>query len=296
MPPERSRARVTGGELAYLDVGEGRPVVLVHGFPTSSFLWRRLVGVLASRFRVIAPDLLGYGDSDKPDDTPLDLRAQAAYLRELIEALGLESPAVVGHGFGGGIAQLLALEGAAGAIVLLAPVAFDEWPPSLVEEVKALPADQELPAVVRAIVTTGFDLGMARRARLSAQELEEYVRPWDAAEGARAFFRAARGLDGLGLEDTEERLAGLDVPMFVIWGEEDVFLSVLLADRFADAIPAATVALLPGCGHFVTEDATETLGPWIYEWLRARYLEEGHAHGSAPVTVQLERPHEEEME
>jgi len=79
MTLEMRRARVSGGELAYVDEGEGLGVVLLHGFPTSSHLWRDLVPMLAPRFRAIAVDLLGYGDSHKPaDPTALTITRQAA--------------------------------------------------------------------------------------------------------------------------------------------------------------------------------------------------------------------------
>ena len=68
IPPERRRTAVSGGQLAYVDVGDGPPVLLVHGFPTSSYLWRREMWLLAQRMRVVAPDLLGYGESGKPPE------------------------------------------------------------------------------------------------------------------------------------------------------------------------------------------------------------------------------------
>ena len=123
--PEPTRFPSSGGQLAYLDVGDGDPVLLLHGFPSSSATWHELAPALARRFRVIAPDLLGHGLSDRPTHAPLDLRAQARYVRELVDHLGLGRLAIVGHGHGGGVAQLLALEGAdVGAMVLVSTVAF----------------------------------------------------------------------------------------------------------------------------------------------------------------------------
>ena len=89
MTLDRRRVRVSGGELAVVDQGEGKPVVLLHGFPTSSHLWRDVVPLLATRARAVAVDLLGYGDSEKPSDRPLGIRAQARYVRELLGRLGL---------------------------------------------------------------------------------------------------------------------------------------------------------------------------------------------------------------
>ena len=77
---ERARARVSAGELAYAEAGDGPPVVLLHGFPTSADLWRREAPLLASRMRVVVPDLLGYGQSDRPAGADLTIVGQARHV------------------------------------------------------------------------------------------------------------------------------------------------------------------------------------------------------------------------
>src|SRR5205823_11090171 len=83
----KRRLPTSGGEIAFVDEGEGPAVVLLHGFPSSSYSWRTFVPMLAARHRVIAPDLLGFGESDMPEDVSLGVTAQAGYVRELLEAL-----------------------------------------------------------------------------------------------------------------------------------------------------------------------------------------------------------------
>ncbi len=127
MTNEYRRVATSGGELAYLDIGEGPTVLLLHGFPFSSSQWRHLMPLLAARFRVIAPDLPAAGISVALPGVRLDLSAQAGYVRELLLAAGVERFAVVGHGTGAGIAQLLALDGNdVDAMVLLD--ALGGWP------------------------------------------------------------------------------------------------------------------------------------------------------------------------
>jgi 2-hydroxymuconate-semialdehyde hydrolase len=284
------RARVSGGELAYLDEGEGPPVVLLHGFPLSSFMWREFMPVLSSRFHVIAPDLLGAGASDKPADAPLDIAAQAGYVRELLDTLGVDRFAAIGHGVGGGIAQLLAREGSLDAMVLLDAVAFDAWPSPPTRDLQATTPDQRTPEIVRAVMRSEFDLGMGYPARLSDDMFGMYASPWEGEAGVEAFFRWVGSLDGAGLEDAASWLADAGFPVLILWGEDDTFQPVASAERLNDAIPTSTLGLLPGCGHFVTEDAPETIAPMIYEYLRARYLKEPHGHASEGiVTIQLER-------
>jgi pimeloyl-ACP methyl ester carboxylesterase len=289
--PERRRFRTSGGELSYIDAGEGPAVVLLHGFPSSSYLWRREIPMLAGRMRVIAPDLLGYGESDKPPGAPLSLAAHAGYIGELLSGLGVGSAALVGHDIGGGVAQLLATSGLATTLVLVDPVAFGDWPTAGMRTVQATPRGRETKEMAERIVRLAFEVGMEHRAFLSPAELDIYVAPWIA--DPPALFRAARAMDGRGLDGVVANLAGHGMPVFVLWGEEDAFNPPSLAERLLEALPGATVALLPGCGHFVTEDAPTTTAPLIYEFLRRNHLGEGRPTAPAsegPVQIFLERP------
>lgn len=292
MTLERKRARISAGELAYVDEGDGPAVLLVHGFPTSSHLWRDVAPLLAPRFRAIAPDLLGYGDSDKPADAPLHIRAQAGYLRELLAELGVTEFAAVGHDIGGGVVQLLALEGGVRTLVLIDAISFDSWPIEGVKMLQGADPGQVTEEFVEQVVRISFDLGMGHRDRLAEEDLEEYLRPWRG--DPLALLRAARGIDGEGLVGTEDGLAALDAPVFVIWGDDDPFQPSELAERFGEVIPSATVALLPGCSHFVIEDAPETVGPLVLQFLRSRYLgDDTYAHVSPETLgISLERPDE----
>jgi 2-hydroxymuconate-semialdehyde hydrolase len=287
-----SRARVSAGELAYVDIGEGPPVLLLHGFPTSSYLWRREAWLLAQRMRVIAPDLLGYGESDKPEDADLSEPAQAGYVCELLARLGVDELAIVGHDIGGAIAQLLALGGelSVRTLVLLDSDCFDAWPIEGVKMLQAATPEQETPEFVEEILRLTFDLGISHRSRVDESIIEAYLRPW--RTDARAFFRATRGITGRGLSGRDDELAALDQRVLIIWGEDDPFLGAELGERLGEAIPGSTVALLPGCSHFVTEDAPQTVGPLIYEFLRSQYLmnPHSHVHERGPVSVFLERP------
>lgn len=295
------RLRTSGGEMAYVDQGAGPPVVLLHGFPTSSYLWRDVVPALADRMRVIAPDLLGYGESDKPEDRELNPRAQARHVRELLEYLGIDEFAVVGHDVGGGIAQLLAFEGRVRAMVLLDSVAFDAWPIEGVRLLQDAGSQDATPEFVAGVIELAMDLGTAREGGLDAEALAAYRAPFSTEDGAHAFFRAARGIDGVGLAGRERDLQDLDVPTLVVWGEQDPYLGPELGERLADLLPQAVLVLLPGCSHLVIEDAPETVAALISQFLRSKYLGlahshdhgDGHAHGHAagtgPVVIPVER-------
>jgi pimeloyl-ACP methyl ester carboxylesterase len=286
------RFGVSAGGIAYVDEGRGPPVLLLHGFPTSSYLWRNLIPFLAQRMRVVAPDLLGYGASEKAEDSDLTVRAQAAYVRELLAHLGIEEFAVVGHDLGGAIAQLLALEGGVLAMVLVDSAAFDVWPIEGVRMLQDARPEQETPEFVQQVLRLTFELGLGHVDRLTDDVFAAYREPFAGEEGGRAFFRAARAIDGVGLADREEELASLEIPVMLLWGEDDPYLPVEVADRLNEAIPTSTLALLPGCSHFLPEDAPDTVGALVYEYLRARYLAEEHGHEQPVISLEsLRRGH-----
>ncbi len=294
---ERTRASVSGGEMAYVDVGDGPAVVLLHGFPTSSFLWRREAWLLAQRMRVVAPDLLGYGESDKPVDGDLSEPAQARYVAELLEGLGIDRAAVVGHDIGGAVAQILALDHgslAIPALVLLNAPSFDVWPIEGVRMLQGATPEQETREFVQDLVELTFDLGVAHREWLDDATVRIYAEPW--VRDPSGFFRAARGIRGVGLAGREEELAALESRVFLLWGEDDPFVPPEVGERLNDVIPGSTLALLPGCSHFVTEDAPTTAGPLVFAFLRSTYLADASTEptepSDEPVPVFLGRPPE----
>ncbi len=99
---------VGDARVAYVDQGSGPPVLLLHGCPFSSFVWRNVISRLSGRFRCIAPDLRGLGDTETPLGADWSVRSQMQMVVGLLDALGLEKVHVVGHDQGGAVAQLLA--------------------------------------------------------------------------------------------------------------------------------------------------------------------------------------------
>lgn len=282
------------GLVAYHDAGEGPAVLLLHGFPASSWQWREFLPLFATRFRVVAPDLPGAGASIPREGARLDLSGHAGAVHSLLEHLGIERVAIVAHGHGAGVAQLLALDHPeTDALVLLDAAAFDAWPSAtLVRARDRLEAEGAAPALVRTIVRDAFERGAVQRGRLGPDLVEAYAHPYVSGEGPRRFAQVVRGLDGRGLLGCEAALAAFDAPTLILWGEDDPVYPPAVADRLNEAMPSSTLGLLPGCGHFLVEEAGETIGPMIAEYLRARYAHAPHGHGDPTegiVMLQLER-------
>jgi pimeloyl-ACP methyl ester carboxylesterase len=240
------------GGLTYLDEGprDGDVVILLNGWPTSSHVWRRLVPLLATRFRVLAPDLGGG-----------DLRSQTSDVEGLLAHLDVGRFAAIGHSYGGGVAQLLALDDVGcDALVLIDSVAFEVAPPDDLGPV------------------TFVERGTVEIDSLPAEDLLAYT------DGDRG--RPPR-LDGA-LEGLEDAMTAWEFPVFMLWGEDDPYTPVSLAERLNGAIPASTLGVVPESGHFLLDDAFESVGMLIHEYLRARYLGSPHGHDGV-VMLQLER-------
>ncbi|MGH2526353.1 MAG: alpha/beta fold hydrolase [Actinomycetota bacterium] len=288
---DKRRVRVRAGEFALVDEGdpEAPPVVLLSGGITSSYAWRRLIPLLSPFMHVIAPDLLGSGDSEAADGADLRLPSHADHVRALLRALGVERFAVVGHGHGGGVAQLLALDGNVDALVLIDAIAFDAWPAQRVRELNTQ-LDQLDAEDVETWLSEMLDAG-TKRAQLTTADVHEYVRPFAGPGGLERFRRVIASFDGDGLTDLEPRFAGLEIPVFIVWGEDDTFVMPENAERLADVLPWSSVALLPGCGHFLLEDAADTVAPLIFKWFQRQYLKVEHRHeaDAGPVVVSLGR-------
>jgi len=222
-------------------------VVLLHGWPGGVHTWRQLVPLLATRFRVLTPELTG-----------TDLRVQAGEVADHLRDLGVERFAAVGHGHGGGVAQILAA-GDVGveALVLIDSIAFDESPP----------ADLD--------ARTFVERGSVEIADLPQEDLDAYA----AAPPPPAAV-------DLGVEAAA--MSTWTFPIFLLWGEEDRYLPVSLAERITDACPGATLGVVPDSGHFLLDDAFDPVGVMILEYLRSRYQGAPHGHEGV-VMLQLER-------
>jgi pimeloyl-ACP methyl ester carboxylesterase len=255
---------VEGGRLHYVDEGEGPPVVLVHGTPVWSFVYRHLIADLSRTHRVVAPDHLGFGLSDKPAEADYRPAAHARNLERLIEALGLRDVVLVVHDFGGPIGLSYAVEHPENvrALVLL-----NTWMWSLAGT-PAERASRMLSGAVGRFLYRRLNLSprvllptlFADRSRLTPEIHRHYVDAFPSPAERQAPWVFARELMGSsgwyeGLWRRRDRLAGL--PALVLWGMKDSAFRPDALARWREALPGARVVELPDAGHFVQEEAPE---------------------------------------
>ena len=234
--------------------GVGDPVVLLHGFPTSSYLWSDVVPLIPAGHRVVVLDLLGFGRSDPPRGEAVDLRAHSDRLITVFDELGINRACVVGHDVGGGVAQITAVRHPhrVSRLGLVSSVAFDAWPSREVRIARAmLPLTRHLPpswivSVVHADLLRGY-LDHEK----GAHDVDLYLRPFAEGHGRDALVRHMESLTSEQTAALAPRLREIACPTTIVWGERDPFLPVALAERLHHAIPRSTLEIIPGARHFL---------------------------------------------
>jgi haloalkane dehalogenase len=263
-----------GLRLHYLDEGAGEPVLLLHGEPTWSYLWRRIVPpIAASGRRAVAPDLIGFGRSDKPADVGwYSYDRHVASVTRLVHALDLQGLTMVVHDWGGPIGLRVAVENperVARLVVLDTGIAAGAPPSETWLRFRE--------AVRRA--GDGLDIGRLVAAG-TARGLPDDVRAaYDApfaAPGSKAGALAFPDLvptepghpSAAAMNRVRDALASWTKPALVVWGADDAVLPPRYAERFVELIPGATgPELVQDASHFLQEDAPDEVAAAILRFL-----------------------------
>lgn len=250
-----------GDRVAYDVFGEGKPVILVHGTPFSSYVWRSIAPALAESYRVHVFDLLGYGASEKREGQDVSLYAQGKLLAALLDHWGLESPMVVGHDFGGAITlRAHLLEGCDfERIVLMDAVAVAPWGSSFFRLVRDYPGVfGQIPGYMHRAMIAAYVRDATYRP-MTDEEVIPYVEPWLGEEGQAALYRQIAQNDQRYTDEAEPLYGEIERPVLVLWGEEDRWLSVEIGEKLHSSIPGSQMKTIPECAHLAQEDAMEAV-------------------------------------
>lgn len=244
------------------------PVLLLHGFPESSYMWRHMLPALAAAGRrAIAPDLPGYGDS--PPDPPGTWERNVEAVERFRAALGLERVTLLAHDWGALIGLRWACDhpGAASAIVVAGAGFFPDARWHGMANMLRTPGEGER------LVSELDRVGLTRMLRavgrgFGDQAIEEYFKVFTTEEGRRGVLELYRSGDFADkLAPYQGKLASLGVPMLALWGEDDVFAPPAGAYRFRKEVPGTEVVVIEDAGHFMFEDAPERCARKVVEFL-----------------------------
>jgi haloalkane dehalogenase len=285
-PYQKRRRLVLGREMAYVEAGEGDPIVLLHGNPTSSYLWRNVIPHLQLRGRCIAPDLIGMGDSDKlPDSGPGSYRfvEHRRYLDALLEALDVrERVTFVIHNWGSALGfdwanrHREAVKGIAYMEAILRPQGWDHWDnANMGPALRALRSEAGEEMVLRDNFFIEQILPKAILRTLSADEMAAYRRPFaEPGEGRRPTLTFVRQIPIEGepadvntiVSAYAEWLAKSDVPKLFLKAEPGLLVAGGANLDFARKLPAQTEVTIAGV-HYVQEDSPDEIGRAISGWM-----------------------------
>lgn len=263
---------INGHRLSYLDEGQGPVLVMLHGNPSWSYLYRNLVSRLRDRFRVIVPDHMGCGLSDKPKDYPYRLRTHIDNLTILLDRLGVDRCSLVVHDWGGAIGMGWAVEHLEKVekICVLNTAAFLSSRIPLRINICRLP-------VLGQIIIQGFNgfawpaTFMAVRKKMAKEVAAGFLYPYDSWNHRIATHRFVQDIP-LGkkhpswpdLAKIDSNLAKLqDKPMLICWGGKDFCFNDFFFDEWQQRFPAAQCHYFPEAGHYILEDAFDEVAPLV---------------------------------
>ncbi len=271
---------LAGLRMHYIDEGQGEPALLLHGNPTWSFYYRRLAAALETTHRVVAPDHIGCGLSDKPQDYDYTLSTHIANLESLVAALGLERVTLVLHDWGGAIGMGYAArhpENIARIVVLNTAAFFSKRVPLRIR-VCRIP-------LFGAVAVRGLN-GFARAALVMAVNHHErmtpdvrrgYLLPYDSWANRVAVHRFVLDIPRRPSDRSYQTLREIeaalprfrDTPMLIQWGALDWCFDMSFLDEWRRRFPNAEVDVYDDAAHYVLEDAHERIIPRVQQFLRA---------------------------
>jgi haloalkane dehalogenase len=264
-PPLATVTLDDGMTLAYRELGAGPPVLLLHGWPTSSYLWRNVMPAIARRNCVIALDLPGFGGSDKPVDVRYDFDFYDRALDGFLGRLEMDQFGIAVHDLGGpiGLHWMMRNPGRVNRLALLNTLVYPEVRPGLVEFLRTInnpdTRDQlTSPEGLAELMRSGLsDVGL-----LTDELLGAVCGPFQDPSARLALALATTGLSPVEFARVGAWVPSLDIPVRIVYGGRDRVLTDV-ADTMARVVrdvPHAEVTVLPDSGHFVQEDAGERVG------------------------------------
>ncbi|PCI49262.1 MAG: haloalkane dehalogenase [Alphaproteobacteria bacterium] len=279
-PFESHYVEVLGSKMHYVDEGEGDPILFLHGNPTSSYLWRNVIPHLKGSGRLIAPDLIGMGKSDKPD-IPYRFEDHARYLDAFIEKLGLKNITLVVHDWGSGLGFHYAVrhpDNIAGIAFMEAllpfPEQFERHPfgmfAMLRDPVKGKKAVMEDNVFVEKI------LPMSVKRKLTETEMNAYRAPFPTVQSRLPVYVWPQEVPfDDGPEDIKDMIRNYtawfeksDMPKLLIYGDPGAIIPPGNIERFIERFPHLETHFVGVASHFLQEDHPHNIGRAIWDWHR----------------------------
>jgi pimeloyl-ACP methyl ester carboxylesterase len=276
--PELQRITIHGHERAYVKMGQGPTLLLLHGLGCDHTTWSPVIHDLARHFTVIAPDLLGHGVSAKPR-ADYSVGGYANGMRDLLTVLDIDKVTVVGHSFGGGIAMQFAYQfpERTERMILVAPGGLGPEVSPLIRAV-TLPGFHQVMGVatlpgIRHVGKAGLR-ALSRSKVTAVRDLAEVAEIFESFKDPRAraairhVVRAVVDMRGQIVTMVDRAYLTQAMPMLVVWGTDDVVIPSRHAENVARIAPGAVVEVLPNSGHFPHKDHPDRFVKIVQDFIK----------------------------
>jgi pimeloyl-ACP methyl ester carboxylesterase len=270
---DRKEVALSQGSVLYCERGSGQPIVFLHGLMVNANLWRKVVPLLADRYRCIAPDLpLGSHGLAMNADADLSPPAIAGLIADFLDALKLEGATLVANDTGGALAQMVATEHPkrVARLVLTNCDAYENFPPAMF---RPLLWEARVPGALRAIALAlklrplrrlPFAFGWLTKRPIEDEILDSYLGPaLDAPGVMRDLRKALIAINPRYTKAAAEKLPAFDKPVLIAWAPEDRFFPWKHAERLRDTFANARLESVADCRTFVPEDQPQRLAELI---------------------------------
>lgn len=247
--------------VAWGRMGKGYPLVLVHGTPFSSQVWRNIAPLLADHWEVFFFDLIGYGRSEMRPGQDVSLGVQNGLLAALLDHWKLERPDVLCHDFGGATAlRAYYLDGLRyRKLTMVDPVAIAPWGSPFVTHVRKFEeAFTGLPDYAHEALLRAYIAGAAHQP-LPEETLQTYMKPLTGDTGKAAFYRQIAQMDQRFTDEIEPLYGPMEGEVTLLWGEQDAWIPLERGEKLAARITGGNLRRVPNAGHLVQEDAPEAI-------------------------------------
>ncbi len=259
--------------IAYREEGRGRPVILVHGFASSSYTWLSLVRSLPSGFRYIALDLKGFGRSDKPRDKNYSAYDQARILTEFINKLDLNNVVIIGHSFGG-VVSLVSLisnniKNRVSGLVLIDSVAYFTHIPDFITKLN-IPVTNILWLKLfppRELVLQTLEEVFYDRSKITEEMISAYAENLSSPEARRSLIRSASQFVSKDMKHIHEKFNQIRIPALIISGGADRLIPIEESYALKNDLPHVELRVIPKCGHSPQEECPQETAEIVSEFL-----------------------------
>ena len=260
--------------LHYETCGDGKPLILLHGFGANSYTWRHVVPMLPVGYKAYALDLKGFGKSAKPLDKFYSMDDQANLVCDFIEENALKQVTLIGHSMGGGIALMVAMklidkEEMPSSLVLIDSVSFPQPMPIFITLLRTPILNRIAVAVLPAVTLVRWILNLSfyDDRKITGKMVRVYAAPI-AEPGARhALLQTAQQIIPNDIPALVGRYPSLKMPTLILWGREDVITPLRLGEQLHQVIANSKFCVFDSCGHIPHEEVPERSIPVIVEFL-----------------------------